>query len=181
MYYAISSVVAYSDHSFFPVCGSFHFKPVFVCIFTVHADENSLENERNHIQERRNDLNMLLLWSTNSMSDCCSNLKVFLPATLMPNTHYHLKKPICMGTTTFSTATPEPKSIGTPGWASGRWWAWAKSLRTPPVRQTTTPSAPMFGNSTEEKQTKMAATWRWIWMAVTTNGSSTAMMDPALI
>ena len=44
------------------------FKPVFVCIFTVHADENWLENERNHMQERRNDLNMLLLRSTNYMS-----------------------------------------------------------------------------------------------------------------
>ena len=46
----------------------FIFKPVFVCIFTVHADENWLENERNHIQGRKNDLNMLLLRSTNSMS-----------------------------------------------------------------------------------------------------------------
>ena len=27
---------------FLPVCGYFHFKPVFVCIFTVHADENWL-------------------------------------------------------------------------------------------------------------------------------------------
>ena len=63
-----SAIVAYSDHSFFPVCGSFHFKPVFVCIFTVHADENWLENVRNHIQGRRNDLNMLLLRSTNYVS-----------------------------------------------------------------------------------------------------------------
>ena len=54
---------------FLPLCGSFHFKPVFVCIFTVHADENWLENERNHIQGRKNDLNMLLLRSTNSMSE----------------------------------------------------------------------------------------------------------------
>ena len=64
-----SAIAAYSEISFFPVCGSFHFKPVFVCIFTVHADENWLENERNHIQGRRKSLNMLLLRSTNSMSD----------------------------------------------------------------------------------------------------------------
>ena len=38
----------------------FHFKPVFVCIFTVQADENWLENERNHIQGRRKYLNMIL-------------------------------------------------------------------------------------------------------------------------
>ena len=34
-YNLCSAIAAYSDHSFFPVCGSFHFKPVFVCIFTV--------------------------------------------------------------------------------------------------------------------------------------------------
>ena len=67
-YNLCSAIVAYSDHSFFPVCGSFHFKPVFVCIFTVHTDENWLENERNHIQGIRKSLNMLLLRSTNSMS-----------------------------------------------------------------------------------------------------------------
>ena len=33
-----------------------------------NADENWLENARNHIQGRRNDLNMLLLRSTNYMS-----------------------------------------------------------------------------------------------------------------
>ena len=53
-YNLCSAIVAYSDHSFFPACGSFHFKPVFVCIFTVHTDENWLENERNHIQGRKN-------------------------------------------------------------------------------------------------------------------------------
>ena len=37
-------------------------------IFTVQAEENRLENERNQLQGRRNDLNMLLLRSTNSMS-----------------------------------------------------------------------------------------------------------------
>ena len=41
--------------SYFPVGGSFpfNFKPVFVNIFTVHADENWLKNERNHIQWSR--------------------------------------------------------------------------------------------------------------------------------
>ena len=36
----------------------------------MHADENWLEKEGNHIQGRRNSLNMLLLRSTNSMSAC---------------------------------------------------------------------------------------------------------------
>ena len=35
-------------------------KPVLFCIFTVQADENWLENERKHIQERRESLNMIL-------------------------------------------------------------------------------------------------------------------------
>ena len=35
-------------------------KPVLFCIFTVQADENWLENEKKHIQERRESLNMIL-------------------------------------------------------------------------------------------------------------------------
>ena len=48
----------------------FIFKPVFTCMHSENADKNWLQNARNHIQGRRNDLNMLLLRSTNSMSEC---------------------------------------------------------------------------------------------------------------
>ena len=67
----------------------------------MHADENWLENERNHIQGRKNDLNMLLLRSTNSMSAmiivvtiCCKFLcfevlpaaaAALVPYAYMPN------------------------------------------------------------------------------------------------
>ena len=47
----------------------FIFKPVFVCIFTVHTDKNWLENERIHIQGRRKYLNMLLQWSRDFISE----------------------------------------------------------------------------------------------------------------
>ena len=32
------------------VCGSVISNPVFICIFTLHADDNWLENERNRYQ-----------------------------------------------------------------------------------------------------------------------------------
>ena len=48
--------------------GPFIFKPVFICIFTVHADENWLVNEWTHIQGRRKYLNMILQRSRYFMS-----------------------------------------------------------------------------------------------------------------
>ena len=43
-----------------PGFGSFLLKPAFVCIFTVHTDENQLENGRNQTRGLRKYLNMLL-------------------------------------------------------------------------------------------------------------------------
>ena len=67
-YNLCSAIVANSDHSFFPVCGSLHFQ----ASFHLHAQwkcRRKLAWKRNHIQGRRNDLNMLLLRSTNYKSD----------------------------------------------------------------------------------------------------------------
>ena len=73
--------------------GPFIFKPVFICIFTVHADENWLENAWNHIQGRRNDLNMLLLRSTNYMSapHQCHNIRTSLYSNVS-NFQFHVIK-----------------------------------------------------------------------------------------
>ena len=62
------AIVAYSDHSFFPVCGSFHFQSSFHLHAQWKCRRKLAWNERNQIHGRKNDLNMLLLRSTHSMS-----------------------------------------------------------------------------------------------------------------
>ena len=52
-YNLCSAILAYSDHSFFPVCGSFHFKPVFICVHSENADKNWLEMKGTTYREER--------------------------------------------------------------------------------------------------------------------------------
>ena len=54
----------------------FNFKPVFICVQSENADENWLENERNHIQGRRKSRSMIFQRSRYFMSDGCQSVGI---------------------------------------------------------------------------------------------------------
>ena len=64
-----------------------------IFIFTVHADENCLENERNHIQGRRKYLNMILQWSRDFMSALSPKLlSLSFILFMQPNRNRHQER-----------------------------------------------------------------------------------------